>query len=94
MSYNLSEDKKRAHKLSLDSRSALEICGVEDVLGFDEERVSLKSSEGGIEIEGSGMKIEVLDTDAGIVKLSGRVNAICYEGDGDGRKRGLFRRTR
>lgn len=94
MSYNLSEEKKRAHKLTLDSRSALEICGVEDVLGFDEERVSLRSSEGGIEIEGSGMKIEVLDTDAGIVKLSGRVNAICYESEGDGRRRGLFRRAR
>ena len=94
MSYNLSEEKKRAHRLTLDSRSSLEICGVEDVLGFDEERVSLKSSEGGIEIEGSGMKIEVLDTDAGIVKLSGRVNAICYENEGDGRRRGLFHRVR
>ena len=94
MSYNLSEEKKRAHRLTLDSRSSLEICGVEDVLGFDEERVSLKSSEGGIEIEGSGMKIEVLDTDAGIVKLSGRVNAICYESESDGRRRGLFHRVR
>ena len=71
MSYSLSEEKKRAHKLSLDSRSALEICGVEEVLGFDEERVSLRSSEGGLEIEGSGIKIETLDTDSGIVKLSG-----------------------
>jgi hypothetical protein len=35
MSYNLSEEKKRAHRLTLDSRSSLEICGVEDVLGFD-----------------------------------------------------------
>ena len=94
MSYNLSEEKKRAHRLTLDSRSSLEICGVEDVLGFDEERVSLRSSEGGIEIEGSGMKIEVLDTDAGIVKLSGRVNAICYESEDDGRRRGLFHRAR
>lgn len=94
MSYNLSEEKKRAHKLSLDSRSALEICGVEEVMGFDEERVSLRSSEGGLEIEGSGIKIETLDTDSGIVKLSGRVNAIYYESEGDGRRRGLFRRAR
>lgn len=94
MSYSLSEEKKRAHRLVLDSRSSLEICGVEEVLGFDEERVSLRSSEGGLEIEGEKLRVEVLDTEAGRVRLSGRVSAICYEGDAEGRRRGLFRRSR
>jgi sporulation protein YabP len=77
--YNSSEDKKRAHTLKIDARNSLEVCGVEEVLEFDEEMVRLKSSEGALDIEGSGIKIDVLDTESGVVKLTGRINALYYE---------------
>ena len=92
-SYNLSEEKKKRHSLSLVSRGVLEIDGVEEVLGFDDERVSLRTGEGGLEVEGVGLKVETLDTESGIVKLSGRVNAMYYESDTETRRRGFFRRS-
>jgi sporulation protein YabP len=92
--YNSSEDKKRAHTLKIDARNSLEVCGVEEVLEFDEEMVRLKSSEGALDIEGSGIKIDVLDTESGVVKLTGRINALYYENGGAKEKRGLFHKAR
>jgi hypothetical protein len=54
----------------------------------------LKSSEGALDIEGSGIKIDVLDTESGVVKLTGRINALYYENGGAKEKRGLFHKAR
>ena len=78
MSYSLSEEKKRAHKLSLDSRSALEICGVEEVLGFDERFIAVMTPLGKVEIEGREMKIVTMSAESGELTVIGEIDGVYY----------------
>ena len=48
------EPAKKKHSLMLDSRSNLVITGAEDVNGFNEETVSVRTTDGTLIIKGSG----------------------------------------
>lgn len=74
----------------LKARNELSVTGVDEVINFDEENVHLKSADGDMMIEGEGIKIDTLDTDTGVVKLTGRINAIYYALDSDKTKKGFF----
>jgi len=84
-----STDKAKG-EIIMRSRSELDIVGVDEVINFDEEQVHLKSVDGEMMVEGEGIKIDTLDTDRGVVKLKGRVNAIYYASDPDKAKKGFF----
>lgn len=90
MSLNFEENKKLEHQVQIKSRANMHIEGVEEVMGFDDTSVRLRSSEGELYIEGSGLKIEVLDTESGKVSLSGRVNGLYYASDGAKEKKGFL----
>ena len=90
--YVSGEERKKAHEIKLNERSEMSICGVEEVVGFDEESLQLKTSAGELFVEGSGIKIGTLNTDDGIVSLTGRINALYYTGDNAKEKKGLFSR--
>ena len=85
-------DIKRKGEITMHSRSELCVTGVDEVLNFDEQGVCLKSVDGQMMIEGEGIKIDTLDTDRGVVKLNGRINAIYYESDPEKNKKGFFGR--
>ena len=81
---------KQNHKICLDKRSHLEICGVSEVVSFDDMSVLLLTDCGEMNIEGKELKIGVLDTERGLVELDGRVDAIFYSDDRKAKHGGLF----
>lgn len=64
--------------LKVEDRTSLTLDGVDNVLGFDEEYVSLETRLGKIVIEGRSLKIESLSKENGIILISGRINGILY----------------
>ncbi len=82
-----------AHRIQLFERKSLEVCGVTDVISFDEQLVVLNTVCGTMEIEGSSLQIYVLNIAEGNVALEGTVDSIRYyetnQSEKDG-KNGFF----
>ena len=85
-------DAKKEHEIKLIKRKDLSVSGVLEVISFDEESARLMSVEGEIFVEGEGIKIGVLDTDRGVVTLSGKIDGIYYAEDSKNEKKGFFAR--
>lgn len=68
----------REHEVKLNNRAELIISGVDDVLGFDESVLAVKTVMGILNIEGSGLRISKLDVDPGILWVSGKVDSLYY----------------
>ena len=66
------------HSLSMCDRSILNVSGVEDVSGFDENTVVAKTGMGTLVITGEGLHIEKIDPDSGTLQLEGKINELCY----------------
>ena len=89
----------RAHNLVLTGRERVELCGVEEVISFDETCVVLSTSMGELTVEGSGFRMGTLNMEQGIVIFTGSVSGMVYAvedprgnaGNGAGKK-GLFGR--
>lgn len=76
--------------LSVVDRSEVRIDNVKNVIGFDESYVSIETNMGNITVEGSGMKIESLTKDNGVIEIRGRIDGVYYSTDRE--RRGLFKR--
>lgn len=85
-------EQNKKSEIMLRGRSDMTLCGVEEVLSFDEVGVHLKTVDGELYIEGRDIKIGTLDTDNGRVELCGRVNGFYYAGDPEKQKKGFFAR--
>ena len=83
---------KQIHEVVLARRAEMRITGVCDVDSFDEASVVLKTVEGSMAVEGEDLKIGTLDTDRGMVVLSGKINGIYYLSDEYKEKRGIISR--
>lgn len=83
---------RKEHEIKIIKRKEMSISGVEEVISFDEESVRLMSIEGEIYIEGEDIKIGLLDTDRGLVTLSGKINGFYYISEDKGTKKGFFSR--
>ena len=84
--------EKREHEIHIIKRNFMSVSGVNEVLSFDENSVTLVSVEGEVVIEGENIKIGALDTDKGVVTLSGKIGGFFYESDDKNEKRGFFSR--
>lgn len=71
---------KRKHTLMLDNREKLVLTGAEDVNGFNEESVSVKTTDGTLIIKGSGLHIDRLNLETGDVSIDGKINSMQYIG--------------
>ncbi len=78
-----------SHSLVLEGRSNLKITGVKDIESFDESLVVLFTSEGLLNIHGSGLHISKIDLDCGNIALDGEVFTINYSG-GESNKTSFF----
>ena len=81
---------EKSHDLSIVCRKKLTLTGVEDVRSYDDDRIVLVTSLGGLVIAGRGMKLGRLDTASGIAEIEGLVKALEYT-DG-GAEKGLFKK--
>ncbi len=77
----------KKHTLMLDNRGKLAITGAEDVSGFNEETVAVRTTAGSLIIKGSGLHIDRLNLETGDVMVEGTVNSLQYAGDGGSRPR-------
>ena len=81
------------HDIVIKERKHIDICGVREVVSFDEVSVLMVTTGGEMTVEGSDLKIGALDTDRGLVSIDGKINAVIYEDPNeDGAKRGILGR--
>ena len=69
----------KPHNLSLESREKLDITGVEDVKGFDENIIILTTALGNLNIHGQELHIEKIDLNTGSLELRGLIQELSYE---------------
>ncbi len=77
-------------EISLIARHDMSITAVIEVINFDEESVRLRTSDGELLVEGNDIKIGTLDTERGVVRLTGTVNGIYYVTEPSSEKKGFF----
>jgi len=81
-----------SHTVVLRDRRHTELCGIDDVLSFDEGGLSAHSSMGDIYIEGEELKVEGFSSEKGLLTVSGLVWGIYYIGDSEKGRDGKRRR--
>ena len=69
----------KPHCLSLENREKLNITGVEDVKGFDENIIILITALGNLNIRGQDLHIDKIDLDTGKLELRGLIQELSYE---------------
>jgi sporulation protein YabP len=79
------------HTVALENKSDLMMSGVCEVISYDEGYMELSLGEGGVSVEGEGLRITEFDSARGILTAHGTVSAIIYT-DRAQKKRGLFGR--
>ncbi len=77
----MTEQNQKKHNLILENRKNLSLGGIDDVLGFNEETVSLSGTCGILIIRGENLHISKLSLETGEVTLDGKINAIIYPED-------------
>lgn len=80
----------KQHDLTIVCRKKLTLTGVEDVRSYDDDRIVLATSLGGLIIAGSGMKLGRLDTVSGVAEIEGLVKALEYTDSGA--EKGFFKK--
>ena len=79
--------KTKKHTIMLDNRSKLVMTGAEDVSGFNEEVVSIKTSCGTMIIKGENLHIDKLNLETGDVTIDGKICAMQYIGNDNSRSK-------
>ena len=81
------------HRLVLDERARLTVTGVEEVVSFHEEEVTVRTVKGLLILRGEGLKVDKLEKTSGELSVSGLLTELSYEeaGPGSGFFSRLFR---
>lgn len=66
------------HKLSMLNREKLTVTGVEDVGSFDEDQITVYTTEGMMTLKGVDFKINRLNVEDGELEIEGEVDSIVY----------------
>lgn len=67
-----------SHSLHLKERKTLDITGVKQIESFDTVQFLLEVTQGWMNIEGSDLVLDRLDTDKGEVRIRGTIDSISY----------------
>ena len=71
---------RKPHTLVLDNRSVLSLTGVEDVSGFDENTINIRTADCSLVVKGTGLHISKLSLDSGDVVIDGEISSLQYLG--------------
>ena len=85
MAFEQERGRGGEHRLVLEDRERLVIGGVEEVERFDEESVTLRTTQGQLVVHGEGLHVEQLSLNGGELHLEGRVDSLNYEEEGPAR---------
>lgn len=66
------------HSVIIENRESVTLCGIEEVLSYDEESVIMQSIFGQLTLDGEGLNIVKLNLDEGEVCVNGKLNALYY----------------
>ncbi len=77
---------QRKHNLILEDRNKLSLSGVTDVESFNDNEVSLYTSQGELVIRGKNLHVDEVSLETGDLEMSGEVKSIIY-GDRDRTKK-------
>ncbi len=66
------------HNIILQGRKTINISGVKDCLGFDDETINLLTTYGKMTIKGNSLHITNFNTESGDLSAEGKFNAIVY----------------
>lgn len=78
----VSADGARAsHEILLRGRKNLSVGGVSEMISFDESSVVAMTACGELTVEGAELHIDALDTDRGILAVSGNICGVFYLDD-------------
>ena len=86
----MSEKVISAHSVIIGQREKINISGVTEVVGFDDETVLLRTVMGGLTVKGEGLHIGSFSTESGDIDIDGRIIALGYSDDAG--KGGFWRR--
>ena len=86
------EIKDKRHEILLRGRREMSLSGITDIESFDETGAVLHSTEGELTVEGADIKIGTLDTEKGIVTVTGRIDGLYYTADRGDEKKGIISR--
>ncbi len=67
-----------SHSLILDNRSSLTLTGINDVIGFDEQTVSLQTDYGSLIVKGTALHINKLNLESKDVCVDGNISSLQY----------------
>ena len=70
---------KQEHSLQAVDRREIVVKGVREVLSFDSENVRLVTVCGVLNLEGSELRVHVLNTKEGVVAVTGTLSGVLYE---------------
>lgn len=82
--------ERKNHTMTLENRHKAHLTGVSEVLGFDENQVTLLTDHGEIALAGEGLHVTKLMLEEGQLSVEGKIDGIAYTQRA--RRRGLFRR--
>lgn len=80
----------KTHDISLFSRKRMTLTGVDDVKSYDDGRIVLATSMGGLIIVGSGLKINKVNTESGDADIEGVIKGLEYSESGA--QKGFFKK--
>lgn len=87
----MAEDKNgMVHNLIMEQCKKINMSGVLEVKGFDEDTVVLDTSEGTLTVKGENLIINNFSATTGELSMGGRVYAFVYSDDG--KSKGFLRR--
>ena len=72
------QENAKPHSLILEDRKNLSLTGAVDVAGFNEEVISIITSQGDLVVTGSKLHISKLDLESGEVEVDGVIDSLRY----------------
>ena len=69
------------HDLTLTERKHLTLTGVTEVMRFDEEDITMRTTLGLLAVHGNDLKLKTLSLDGGHVVVDGDIQALIYQQD-------------
>ena len=79
------------HNVTMNDRRNLSLTGVEEVIGCDEQLLTVKTTLGELSVGGNGLHIGNFNRSSGELKVDGVIRDIVYA-DAEPEKQGLFKR--
>ena len=83
---------KNIHSIRLENRNMLRSDGVKEIVSFDEFSVVLNTEKGRLCINGTGLHIQELSVENGVVTVDGQINELIYVDEVEPKKSGFFGR--